>query len=323
MAPEPFIFLTHDKLVDIRCCKVKGTPYFCVKDFIRRIANRPMGPLDALQHWLSICLSLQYEHDIMNTYVYKFAGPYERPEVCVTANGLLIVLHHLDTVHELVNHAYRAEVNSRLLEVAEGAGDRYIEDHDDGEVDAQMGGEGADLPEGSRFRYTPTVRVSGADTEVTLDEAVRLERGENRRLTEKLARMEDELLLARQEAANVAALLNARIVDLERTIEHRYNMDNAFKLTTLIKEAGMDIARDRLNPLCKRVVRLFRAENPDSSVFNRKGVLFFMPDDREEMERIIRHEHLQMELEQAEAEHYVNRECDEARPAAGDSIAAC
>ena len=95
MVAEPFIFLSSDRQVDVRCCMAGPTPLFCVVDFIRRTANRRMGPLDALQYWMDISLRLQSEHDVMHSFVYRFPGPYERPNVCVSANGLLVLYHHM------------------------------------------------------------------------------------------------------------------------------------------------------------------------------------------------------------------------------------
>ena len=310
MVSEPFIFLSSDRMVDVRCCKVKGVPFLCVKDFIRRTSNRPMGPLDALQYWMNISLSMEHEHDVMNTYVYRFAGPYETPEVCIAANGLLIVLHHLDTVYGLANPSYRAEVNERLVKVKEGFGDQYIEEYDDGEIDAQLEEMGDTCattpPDNSRFWYTPTVNVN--DGEVSIEEAVRIGHEENKSLQAALVKQTEELRTAKRDAASASTFLNGRIQELEQSIEHKYNMDNAFKLTTLIQELSLDVRSDKLNPLCKRVVKQFRREHPGASVSSRKGVLFFMPGEKSEVERLLRQEHMHMALEIAESEHFVNGE---------------
>jgi hypothetical protein len=310
MVSEPFIFLSSDRMVDVRYCKVKGIPFFCVKDFIRRTSSRPMGPLDALQYWVNISLCMEHEYDVMNTYVYKFPGPYEKPEVCIAANGLLIVLHHLDTVYGLTNQTYRSEINARLTEVLEGAGEQYMEEHDDGEIDAQLTEIGETCattpPDNSRFWYTPTVKVENVDEEVTMEEAVRIGCEENRSIRSTLAKQTDELRIARRDAASASNYLNGRIQELEQSIEHKYNMDNAFKLTALVQELGIEVRCEKLNPLCKRVVKQFRSEHPGASIVSRKGVLFFMPGEKAEVERLLRQEHMRMELEIAESEHYVN-----------------
>lgn len=310
MVSEPFIFLSSDRMVDVRCCKVKGIPFFCVKDFIRRTSSRPMGPLDALQYWMNISLCMEHEYDVMNTYVYKFPGPYEKPEVCIAANGLLIVLHHLDTVYGLTNQTYRSEINTRLTEVIEGAGEQYIEEYDDGEIDAQLTEIGetcaTTLPDDSRFWYTPTMKVDNVDEEVTMEEAVRLGCEENKLLRSTLAKQTDEIRIVKRDAANVSIFLNGRIQELEQSIEHKYNMDNAFKLTALVQELGIEVRSEKLNPLCKRVVKMFRLEHPGASIVSRKGVLFFMPGEKSEVERLLRQEHMHMELELAECEHFVN-----------------
>ena len=73
-----------------------------------------MGPMDALQCWMSLSLMLQHEHDITHSYVFKFPGPYEKPSVCINAKGLQILLYQMEEQCELVNKAYRKCVNARL-----------------------------------------------------------------------------------------------------------------------------------------------------------------------------------------------------------------
>jgi hypothetical protein len=77
MVAEHFIFLSTDRLVNVRCCMAGDTQLFCVVDFIRRTANRRMGPLDALQYWMDISLRLQSEYDVTNSIVPRFPGPFE------------------------------------------------------------------------------------------------------------------------------------------------------------------------------------------------------------------------------------------------------
>lgn len=336
MVAEPFIFLSKDRQVDVRCYRIHGQPFFCIKDFIRRVSRTPMGPLDAVQYWLSISCEVEHEQELMNTYVHRFPGPYEMPEVCISASGLMLVMHYLDAMHGLVNQSYRAEVNERLLDVARGGGEEYIEEHDDGEIEEQLrelereeGGskaeaaETADVgigaavpPSGSRFWYRPTVKVDGTDEEMELHEAARLADERCRALQTALERAEEEVAKLKAASEETEAALRARVEELEGTLGRQNEAKGSFKLTTLIKEMGMDIKEDRIVPLCKQAVKRFRSENPQSCITTRKGVLCFMPRDREELERILLLEHLQSDLEHAEREHY-DESCHLGAPAAG------
>jgi hypothetical protein len=312
MVAEPFIFLSSDRQVDVRCCMAGQTPLFCVVDFIRRTANRRMGPLDALQYWMDISLRLQSEHDVMNSFVYKFPGPYERPNVCITANGLLALYHHMEAMHRLVNAAYRTEVTQRLMEVVEGKGGQYIEEYDDGEVEEQMleGGEEegvwtAEPPRHSRFWFTPTVKNDQGGDELPLEEALERKVDETLELKAAVARKDSELNAARQRATSREGLLNTRILELEQALSRKRCRDTAFNLTAAIKCAGLDVQEHQLKGLCKRVVARFRRDHPSAPLDRRQHVVHFPCEYRADVERLLREEFLQMEMERCEREHCV------------------
>jgi hypothetical protein len=314
MVAEPFIFLSSDRLVDVRCCMAGRTPLFCVVDFIRRTANRRMGPLDALQYWMDISLRLQNEHDVMNSFVYRFPGPYERPNVCVNANGLLVLYHHMGAMHGLVNEAYQAEVTQRLMEVVEGRGAQYIEEYDDGEVDEQMlegGGEEdhggwTEPPRHSRFWYAPTVRNDQGADEVPLEEAFERKCDEALELKAAIAHRDSELNASRQRTSSREGLLNTRILELEQALSRKRGRDTAFNLGAAIKCAGLDVPEHQLKGLCKRVVARFRRDHPSAALDRRQHVVHFPSEYRADVERLLRGEFLQMEMERSERERVVD-----------------
>ena len=311
MVAEPFIFLSTDRLVDVRCCMAGGTPLFCVVDFIRRTANRRMGPLDALQYWMDMSLRLQSEYDVMNSFVYQFPGPFERPNVCLNANGLLVLYHHMGTMHGLVNEGYRLEVERRLVEVAEGGGRQYIEEHDDGEIDEQMsgGGEGREPPAGSRFWYVPMVKGrDDGEEELPVEAALVREREESAALLAAVARKEAELEALRRRATDREALANTRILELEQLLSRKRGRDGAFNLGVVIRSMGLDIPEQSLGRLCKRVVTQFRRDHPAAALDRRQHVVFFPAEYRGDVERLLGAEFMQMELERLEREHVVVEE---------------
>jgi hypothetical protein len=227
------------------------------------------------------------------SHMHKFPGPYEKPSVCINANGLLVLLHHMDQTYTLVNRTYRAEVNARLQEVIGGSGERYIEDYDDGEVDAQVEeGVFGQPPADSRFWYAPM--VGEEDVQVALA-----------RLTEQNEKMQTQLTLQTSELAAVkrngerdSDLLKRRIAELEH--EAANATDPSFSLPALIKDLELRVPANRIKTLCKRVVKLFKDQHPGVEISKRHQVAVFKPDDRDSVELLLRHVHLQMDLEAAE-----------------------
>ena len=308
MVAEPFIFLSNDRRVDVRCCRVHSVPYFCVKDFIRRTANRRMGPLDALQYWMSISLALQHERDIICSYINRFQGPYELPNICVNANGLLILLHHMEKMYKLVNHAYRDEVNARLQEVINGDGEQFIEEYDDGEVDAQTteAGDGFGQPIDSQFWYSPSVTIDNEVGDVQIDVALRVVMDRNEKLQERLTIKDKEFNGLELDKNRESELLNKRIAELEQAALDKQTKEKSFSLTALIKAIGLNTKPNQINPLCRRVVSLFTKQFPEAKPTKRHRVVFFKPTDKKSVEQILRRVHLQMELETDQKEHLVN-----------------
>ena len=97
MVAEPTLFLSRDELIQVRVHTTKkGVRVYCVRDFIRMIANKQLKPSEALIYWMSAASSreLRSEHDIQDQYAIQFLGPYEPKNMCITAGGLLILFHY-------------------------------------------------------------------------------------------------------------------------------------------------------------------------------------------------------------------------------------
>ena len=145
MVAEPTLFLSSDMQVQVRACTLaSGREVFCVKDFIRQTANRALAPGEAMLYWLSALGNLMHtEEEIMNNIPILFAGPYEKPAICISAQGLLLVFHDLDRRFGLANDKYKSEVQDALLDiVAKGSAAGHVRMHDDGEIDELLAEKG-------------------------------------------------------------------------------------------------------------------------------------------------------------------------------------
>ena len=309
MVAEPFIFLSEDRQVDIRCCVTKGMHLFCVQDFIRRTANRRLGPLDAVQLWMHISSALKNENDIVNSFLYRFPGPYEKPNVCVNANGLLMLYYQMDVMHGLVNEKYRAEVNERLLHVVSGLGERYMEEHDDGEIDAQTVEEGGcglvEPPEGSRFWYVPVMEEGAAYGAIAAEVALGVAEREKGELGTRLARAEEE----NRRMLDQMDFLNKRVAELEEgrglaNVEEK-KVGGAFTLSSLVVKKGLEVVETLKCKLFKRVVAKFKSEFPSVKLRKNHHVVYFSAEYRDDVERVLQSEFLSMELERVGGECWI------------------
>ena len=217
----------------------------------------------------------------------------------MNAKGLQILLHHMEEQHNLVNQAYRTCVNARLQEVIDGTGDKYIENHDDGEIDAQteeMGeyaGVATEPPMDSRFWYVPS--EDGGEW-VPASVALEIKQRQNTELNAKLSALEDAMEALRADRDRVSEALNHRIAQLENEMESKYARDNSFSLKTLLRDLDIEIPHDRINALCKRVVNQYKESHPGAQLTTRHRVVYFHPDMREEIVGIVRQVHLNMDL---------------------------
>ena len=165
---------------------------------------------------------------------------------------------------------------------------------------------GDEPPRQSRFWFTPMIKDDrGGDDVVPLETALERAREEALALKTAVARAEEELDAARQRATGREGLLNSRILELERTLSRKRGRDAAFSLSAAIKCAGLDVPEHQLKGLCKRVVARFRRDHPSAPLDRRQHVVHFPCEYRADVERLLREEFLQMEMERCEREHCV------------------
>ena len=274
MVAEPTLFLSADDKVQVRAHRTKGgVEVDCVRDFMRMVANRDLSPTDAMTSWMGAASSdeLRADHAIQDQYGVRFEGAYEPRSVCLTAVGLLVLLHYMDTKWKMVLGEYKHEVQQRLTDLAEGRGAEYVRDHDDGEVDemmaamaeAQAKGEGLEAPpENWRFFYGAAVPDPAAEEEMQVEEAV-------------------------EEAAVPAKT---------------HNRKSAFSLRGLMEQ--MDIKDDQayMPTMGKTVSARFRERCPGSETFSKKKTTYFYEQDRECMEELVREEYLKYAVYAADAD---------------------
>jgi hypothetical protein len=278
MVAEPTLFLTKDRRVQVRAHKTNGgAELYCVKDFIRQTAGVRMGPDDAMLYWLSSLAHLIHEREVLNVYVIQFMGPYETPTACISAQGLLILYHHLNERHSWVNQQYKEEVQDTLMRLAlNGSWAGFVEMHDDGEVEEQLAERGDSEircpPEGSRFNYADEFDAEQLTTEQI-----------NRRMEEG-KRLADGLLLRLEASEAELEATRAKLHEHEAVQERKRQKGAGFRLGSLVPDLS---AADR-DQVCKAVVAGFRARFPERGTFVKHGAVHFFAEDRPIVEALVR-----------------------------------
>ena len=278
MVAELTLFLTKDQRVQVRAHKTNGgAELYCVKDFIRQTAGMRMGPDDAMLYWLSSLANLVHEREILNVYLIQFAGPYETPTVCISAQGLLILYHHLNEKHPWVNQQYREEVQDTLMKIT-GCWDGFVKMHDDGEIDEQLAERG-DLelsrpPGGSRFNYADEF-----DAEQLTSEQINQRMEESKRLL-------DESLLRVKTSESEIETIRTRLREYEAVQENKRRKGAGFRLSSLTADLELSAA-DR-DHVCKAVVASFRSRFPERDTFVKHGAVHFFSEDRPIVEALVR-----------------------------------
>jgi hypothetical protein len=121
---------------------------------------------------------------------------------------------------------------------------------------------------------------------------------QNERLQTQLALQTSELAALKRNGERESELLKRRIAELED--EAASARDPSFSLPALIRDLELRVPANRIKTLCKRVVKLFKDQHPGVEISKRHQVAVFKPDDRECVELLLRHVHMQMDLEEAE-----------------------
>jgi hypothetical protein len=291
MVAEPTLFLTKDREVQVRTSTTKrGKEVFCVKDFIRQTADKLMGPNDAVIYWLSCLGKLMHEAAILDQYMIRFPGPYEQPQVCLRAEGLLLLYTHMCERFNWVKKEYQAEIRNTLFTIIETkTAAAYVELFDDGEVDALLVERGdralACPPSGSKFIYVEPevdVRIQAAEAE------------KERVVNELIAKLEAKSL-ALDEA-------NARLKEQEGDRETKKRKRDGFKLSDLVDEQGEHVLVGCKDAFCKKVMATFKTRYPDRETFKRHGAVHLFNEDRAVAEQLIKEEYAHLIMEEAVGE---------------------
>lgn len=267
MVAEPILFLSADREVMVRAhVNKEGAHVYCIKDFIRQTSNKEMGPNDALVYWMSSLFSLQRERAITDVTLVVFPGFYEMPKEnpCISAEGLLILFHHLDARFGLIKREYESEITQVLTDLISNpnAHEKHVEMFDDGVIEEQIaerqakGVVGDMPPPGSKFLYVD----NDDDTE-------------KRELLSQLEAKDAELK---------ATLAKLQAHETDRDAKRRLRC--SFTVPEVI--SAMDIPEEHQRRVCRWIVSEFKQKFPDRKTFLRHRTTRFLPDDRPAVEAI-------------------------------------
>ena len=281
------MFLTKDREVQVRAYKSKkDREFFCVKDFIRQTASKQMGPDDAMIYWLSSFAKLMHEREIVDSRTVLFMGPYETPNICISAEGLLILYHHLSSRFAWVDEKYRSEVQGALMDIIKKKSwDGYVEMYDDGEVDEQIAEDCVGCPpEGSKFHYKDEV-----DSKQMTDEEI------NTIVQKNTGLIKD--LISQLEAKSLAlAEVKAKQDEGNIMQEKKKKKLTGFRTSSLLTAEHRLSVADR-DFLCKTVISNFKTHFPDRETFSRHGTVHFFEEDKPIVQALVTEAYNQMMLE--------------------------
>lgn len=300
MVAELTLFLSKDRQVQVRAHVTKsGKEVFCIKDFIRQTANKVMGPDDALIYWLSSQMKLLHEREILDSRMVQFLGPYESPEICISAAGLLILYHHLGVRFDFVNEKHREEVQQRLCDIVTAkSAAAYVEMHDDGEIDeqlAEMGDEKwTEPPSGSKFEYRDVVD----GVEMSGEQMNSMMKSFNERLKvseEEKMKMVNDLIVKLEAEKKANSAMKTQLSEFESSLEFKKRKKSGFSLTSMISEKGWNI--ENRETFCKNVVAQYKTSFPNNETFSRHGLIHFYAEDKQIVEVLLQQAYDQYLLE--------------------------
>ena len=234
-----------------------------------------------------------------------FNGPYETPNICIGAQGLLLLYHYMGEELHLVNEKYRTEVQDVLLDIVNKRNvDQHVYMHDDGEIAGQLEERGDRVlsfpPPGSKYIFTP--EVTDADGNVmSIDEFA-----ENAENVKKMLQQAIEML--QKENAEIAARLRAQseaLTDYERLKEEenrKRKRKEAFCVKELITEGFPEVKEENVDVLCRNVIGAFKAAFPEREIFLKRGRTCFYPDDKPIVEALLFEEFHKLQLKLLEEE---------------------
>jgi hypothetical protein len=281
MVAELTLFLTKDREVQVRAHKRRhGMEVFCVKDFIRQTASKTMGPNDAVVYWLSCLGKLMHEDSILDQYMVKFLGPYEQANVCIRAEGLLLLYAHMCERFDWVEKKYQSEVRNTLFAIiASKTAAVHMEMFDDGEVEELLSERGdRDLtcpPGGSKFNYI----------EPEVNEGLKASQAEHERAVNEL--------IAKLEAAN------SKLKQYEADRDTKKRKQGGFKLADLVDENGAHSLVVCKDAFCKKVMAAFKTRYPDREPFKRHGAVCLFDEDRAAAADVVKEEYARLVMDDA------------------------
>jgi hypothetical protein len=103
---DPVIHLPTN--LRVRC--TRSPLLFCVKDFLIAISKDPLDSDDANLYWITMQLRLLEEPELQSGRAVRFQDQVH--VVCISATGLMIVMHHFGTMRDVVETA--GEIQSLL-----------------------------------------------------------------------------------------------------------------------------------------------------------------------------------------------------------------
>jgi hypothetical protein len=283
MVAELTLFLSADGKVNVRVHTTrKKLVAFCVRDFVRMMANQDLSPTDAMTYWMSASSSeeLRTEHEVQNQYGCKFQGAYEPRSVCISAAGLLMLLNYMDKTWGLIVEEYKEEVKQRLTILAEGGGAEFMWEYDDGEVDEMMAAKAEAQAKGQGLGDRPP-----DDWKFFFEDSV----APNPAIAKELQTVVDAIE-AMQVEVNAAA---------EKEVVPKLDKKTAFSLKDLIQELELKVDSAYNNEFCKTVCARFREVCPGKETFTKKRRMFFYMQDKECLEGLIKEEYLKYTVRKA------------------------
>lgn len=297
---ELTLFLSKDKNVQVRAhVTAKNKTVFCVKDFIRQTANRNLSPDDALLCWIYAVGKLSHEDAILENIPVQFAGPYEKPNVCIDAEGLLILYHFMGEELHLVNEQYRTEVQDILMDIVSGRNhDEHIYMHDDGEVQeilAEMGDEKwVCPPPDSKFRFVPTIQDESGKEE-PVDVVLK-------RYIDTETELRNQLKILEEKNSHLSLQVDSftepmqQLDKLKAVCAKKRKRRHGFCVQDLCEDLELNVPETHMAALCKKVISVFKTEYPDNETFFKHKKTYFYPEDKDLVTDLLNEEHLQLQL---------------------------
>jgi hypothetical protein len=282
MVAELTLFLSSDDEIQVRVHTTKsGICVFCVRDFVRMVSNKDMGYEGSTLYWLTACCSreLRTEHAIMDQYPARFLGAYEPDHICISAEGLLLLLSKMQS-DGMARETYAEEIKQRLLTMVEGGGSEYMREFDDGEVDEMMAAKDAAIAKGEGLNGPPEDWKFFHDDGGAVDKDTELK---TEAQLQKVMEAVNEMRILSESGEGQSARTTKKTGKLDKR--------TAFSIKDLIRELELQVDSKDVPIMCKTVCTRFRQMCPGSEMFSRQRQTYFYTHDRECLEGLVREEY--------------------------------